>query len=81
MEAQAATSTPAPTPKKKVMKVKKPKVAGAHPPVGDMIVAAIKALNERGGSSLSAIKKYIAANYKVPAHTPYPPSPLALWAS
>merc|ERR1712213_229201 len=30
-----------------------------------MVVAAIKALKERGGSSLPAIKKYIAANYKV----------------
>merc|ERR1711920_345178 len=30
-----------------------------------MVAAAIKALKERGGSSLPAIKKYIAANYKV----------------
>merc|ERR1712018_930112 len=30
-----------------------------------MVLAAIKALKERGGSSLPAIKKYIAANYKV----------------
>merc|ERR1712226_1634462 len=30
-----------------------------------MVGAAIKALKERGGSSLPAIKKYIAANYKV----------------
>merc|ERR1711981_1207624 len=30
-----------------------------------MIVAAVKALKDRKGSSLAAIKKYIAANYKV----------------
>ncbi|KAJ9587496.1 hypothetical protein L9F63_028251, partial [Diploptera punctata] len=30
-----------------------------------MVSSAIKSLKERGGSSLQAIKKYIAANYKV----------------
>merc|ERR1712152_4333 len=43
----------------------KPKAKPAHPPTSSMVVAAIKALKERGGSSLPAIKKYIAANYKV----------------
>merc|ERR1712110_628210 len=33
--------------------------------MGAMVVAAIKALKDRKGSSLPAIKKYIAANYKV----------------
>merc|ERR1711936_665157 len=37
----------------------------AHPKSSGMVVAAIKALKERTGSSLAAIKKYIAANYKV----------------
>merc|ERR1711981_419593 len=37
----------------------------AHPPVAAMVKAAVKALKERNGSSLPAIKKYIAANYKV----------------
>nr|CAH7740602.1 unnamed protein product [Callosobruchus chinensis] len=32
-----------------------------------MVINAIKGLKERGGSSLQAIKKYIAANYKVDA--------------
>ena len=49
---------------KKVVKAKKPKVAAAHPPVAQMVNAAIKALKERKGSSLAAIKKYITANYK-----------------
>ena len=44
---------------------KKPKAKPAHPPTSAMVAAAIKALKERGGSSLPAIKKYIAANYKV----------------
>jgi len=44
------------------------KVAKAdHPPTGVMVLAAVKALKERNGSSLPAIKKYIAANYKVRA--------------
>ena len=53
----------APAAKPKV--AKKPKAAPAHPPTSAMVVAAIKALKERGGSSLPAIKKYIGANYKV----------------
>merc|ERR1711981_1199469 len=44
---------------------KKPKAKPAHPPTSAMVIAAIKALKERGGSSLPAIKKYIATNYKV----------------
>jgi len=44
---------------------KKPKAKPTHPPTTQMINAAIKALKERGGSSLPAIKKWIAANYKV----------------
>ncbi|VDP32302.1 unnamed protein product [Schistosoma mattheei] len=44
--------------------VKKPKVPGSHPPVINMITAAILAVKDRKGSSLATIKKYIAANYK-----------------
>lgn len=44
---------------------KKPKSKPTHPPTSSMVNAAIKALKERGGSSLPAIKKYLAANYKV----------------
>jgi len=36
-----------------------------HPKYADMIKAAIVQLNDRGGSSRSAILKYIFANYKV----------------
>ena len=46
-------------------KPKAPASKPAHPPVSEMVQAAIKSLKERGGSSLIAIKKYIAANYKV----------------
>lgn len=46
-------------------KEKKPKVPKTHPPVSDMVTSAVKNLKERGGSSLQAIKKYLAANYKV----------------
>merc|ERR1711928_8220 len=37
--------------------------APAHPPTSAMIAASIGALKERNGSSVPAIKKYIAANY------------------
>merc|ERR1712012_1191767 len=36
-----------------------------HPPTAAMVMAAVKALKDAKGSSLPAIKKYIAANYKV----------------
>lgn len=48
------------TPKKKV--VKKP---AAHPTYKEMIMAAIVALKQRGGSSRQAISKYISGHYKV----------------
>lgn len=66
MADSAPAAAPAASPKKVVKpKAKKPKVPAAHPPVQQMVNAAIAALKERKGSSLSAIKKYIAANYKV----------------
>ena len=49
----------------KPKKATKPKAKPTHPKTSVMVVAAIKALKERNGSSLPAIKKYIAANYKV----------------
>lgn len=69
--ADTATSAPAAaaTPKKSKSAAasKKPRTKPIHPPTADMVNAAIKNLKERGGSSLQAIKKYIAANYKVDA--------------
>ena len=47
--------------KKKARRVAKPR---AYPSSSTMVQAAIAALKERRGSSLAAIKKYIAANYK-----------------
>ena len=55
----------APAPAKKATKAKKPKKAADHPPVAKMVMDAIVALKDRKGSSLAAIKKYIAANNKV----------------
>ena len=57
-------ATAAPSPKKKQTKARKPKKPMSHPPVASMVNAAIKNLKDRKGSSLAAIKKYIAANYK-----------------
>ena len=58
------SDAPAPKQVKKATKASKPKAPAAHPPVAAMVLAAINALKERNGSSLPAIKKYIAANYK-----------------
>lgn len=66
-EATAAAPAASPAKAKKPRAPKgegKPKKPSTHPPVNDMVVAAIKTLKERNGSSLQAIKKYIAANYK-----------------
>ena len=50
------------SPKKtKSKKAAKPR---AHPSCNEMVHAAVGALKDRKGSSLAAIKKYIAANYK-----------------
>ena len=53
------------TPKKAA--AKKPAKKPDHPPVAAMVNAAIGNLKERKGSSLAAIKKYVAATYKVDA--------------
>lgn len=66
--AAAAQGSPQTTAKvKREKKVKNPKSKPSHPPTSEMVVGAIKGLKERGGSSLQAIKKYVAANYKVEA--------------
>ncbi|XP_043484331.1 histone H1-like [Leptopilina heterotoma] len=51
--------------KKSATKVKKPRAKSTHPPTSGMVNASIRSLKERNGSSLQAIKKYIAASYKV----------------
>lgn len=68
-EAEAVAPVAA-SPKKPAAKSsasKKPRAKPAHPKTAEMVQLAIKNLKERGGSSLQAIKKYIAANYKVDA--------------
>ena len=52
----------APKAKKAAAKPKKP---AAHPPSSAMVKAAIKALGDKKGSSLAAIKKYVKSNYHV----------------
>merc|ERR1711878_181701 len=51
----------------KAPKVKKAAKPAAHPPYANMIVAAIKALKDKKGSSRQAILKYVVANNKVDA--------------
>jgi len=66
-EATQAIATPskAKKPAKSASASKKPKAVSSHPPVAEMVLASITNLKERSGSSSQAIKKYIAANYKV----------------
>merc|ERR1712141_766561 len=61
------TSTMAEEKAPKVAKVKKAAKPAAHPPYANMIVAAIKALKDKKGSSRQAILKYVVANNKVEA--------------
>ena len=63
--APAAANSAQVAPKKTKSATKKPRTKPVHPRTSEMVVNAIKSLKERGGSSLQAIKKYIAANYKV----------------
>ncbi|XP_060864357.1 histone H1B-like [Metopolophium dirhodum] len=59
----AAKKSPA---KKKLLASKSKKTTVAlHPTTAVMVTSAIKELKEKKGSSLPAIKKYLAANYKV----------------
>lgn len=53
--------------KVKTPKAKKSSSKRSHPPTSVLVNGAIRALKERRGSSLQAIKKYIAANNKVDA--------------
>merc|ERR1711974_331021 len=68
----------APAPAKKVVKAKKVAKPAAHPPFKAMILTAINALKERGGSSRQAILKYVVANNKVDAAKAAGPLKLAL---
>jgi histone H1/5 len=62
----ATAPAPAASGKKgKASKPRKPKAASSHPKYNEMIVAAISALKERGGSSRQAILKYIMSHYNV----------------
>lgn len=67
MTEKDANAAATPKKSKSASKAKKPKTAPSHPKVADMVTSAITSLKERGGSSLAAIKKYIASNYKVDA--------------
>ena len=56
------------SPAKKTAKakaVKPERTKASHPPTSEMVPAAIRELKDRKGSSLQAIKKYIATTYKV----------------
>jgi len=63
--AAAAPAAAKPAKKARATKPKKATAPADHPKYGEMIVAAIKALHERGGSSRQAIIKYIMAHYNV----------------
>ena len=47
---------------------KMPPKMSAHPKYEDMVKAAILALKDKKGSSVPAIAKYLAANFKLPAN-------------
>jgi hypothetical protein len=61
----AAANPAQTTPKRSKSSVKKSRSKPVHPRTSEMVGNANKSLKVRGGSSLQAIKKYNAANYKV----------------
>lgn len=60
----AAAGSPKKATKKTTTKSKS-SAGSSHPKYSDMIKAALKALNERSGSSRAAILKYVLANYSL----------------
>ena len=60
-----SSATEKTAPAKQAKKIKKPATKSSRPPTSEMVKAAISSLGERTGSSLAAIKKYLAATYKV----------------
>ena len=61
--AVSSSSKKATTAKKTVGDKKAPAAKPSHPPVAQMVNEALATLKDRKGSSLQAIKKYIAATY------------------
>lgn len=60
------TETATPKAKKAAkQKAKIPRPKSTHPPTSEMVIAAIKGLKDRKGSSLQAIRKYVVATYIV----------------
>lgn len=53
------------SPKKKLASSKSKSAAATHPSTSIMVTAAIKQLQDKKGTTLQAIKKYMAANYQV----------------
>ncbi|XP_043479927.1 histone H1B-like [Leptopilina heterotoma] len=62
---ESSLAVPAVLTLKKDEKAQKTRSKESYPPTSEMVYTAIATLNERGGSSLKAIKKYIVATYNV----------------
>merc|ERR1712212_15459 len=69
MDAPAPVAAPAPSKTKKTAAKKTQKPAPEHPPFNEMVMAAVIDGHPLKGVSLHAIKKYVIAQYQLPATT------------
>jgi len=67
MDAPAPVAAPAPSKTKKTSAKKTQKPAPEHPPFNEMVMAAVIDGHPLKGVSLHAIKKYVIAQYQLPA--------------
>ncbi|XP_076635400.1 uncharacterized protein LOC143348716 [Colletes latitarsis] len=65
VESVESNASPAKKSTPKGKSIRSQRTKSSHPPTSEMVTSAIRELKDRKGSSLQAIKKYMASTYKV----------------